>query len=125
MRTVEWDRQARIADVRDRIWLYVSPASQFEPSALLVAAALLKLPETDLRRLGELQFVLSEEVGQFLAAMPRLVRQLATSSTREEQWTAERLHGASPVEQDSGPAIGHRVTAPVRHITGRTRLPDA
>jgi hypothetical protein len=90
---LEWDRKARIADVRDRIWLYVSPASRFEPSAVLVAAALLKLPETDLRRLGELQFVLSEEVGQFLSAMPRLVRQLATSSTREEQWTIERLHG--------------------------------
>jgi hypothetical protein len=115
MRSVQWDRQARIADVRDRIWLYVSPASQFEPSALLAAAALLKLPETDLRRLGELQFVLSEEVGQFLAAMPRLVRQLATSSTREEQWTPERLHG--PVLWSRTLALRSATGSPLPFVT--------
>jgi hypothetical protein len=93
MRTLTWDRSARIAEVRDRIWSYVSPASRFEAPGLLVAAALLKWPEADALRLGELQFLLSDEVGEFLDAMPRLVRRLATSSASTEQWTIDRLPG--------------------------------
>ena len=30
MRNLRWDRSARITEVRDRIWSYVSPSSQFE-----------------------------------------------------------------------------------------------
>lgn len=93
MRTLAWDRNARIAEVRDRIWSYVSPASRFEASGLLIAAALLKWPEADALRLGELQFLLSDEVGELLDVMPRLVRRLATSSASTEQWTVDRLPG--------------------------------
>jgi len=93
MRTLSWNRGARIAEVRDRIWSYLSPSSRFEVPGLLVAAALLKWPEADALRLGELQFLLSDEVGKLLDAMPQLARRLATASVREEQRTADRLHG--------------------------------
>lgn len=94
MRSVAWNRSARVAEVRDQIWKHVSPSSRFESPGLLAAAALLKWTQTDaLRLLGGLQFLLSNEVGEFLTAMPQLVRHLATASAREEQWTAERLHG--------------------------------
>ena len=94
MRTVTWSRSARVAEVRAQDWKYVTPASRFESSGLLVAAALLKWTQTDaLRLLGGLQFLLSNEVGELLNTMPQLVRRLATSSARTEQWTAERLHG--------------------------------
>lgn len=93
MKSLTWDRNACITKVGDRIWSYVSPSSRFTPPGLLVAAALLKWPETDALRLGELQFVLSDEVGVLLDAMPQLVRRLATASAREEQWSTERLYG--------------------------------
>jgi hypothetical protein len=42
MKPLRWDRAARVNEVRDRIWSYVSPSSRFELPGLLVAAALLK-----------------------------------------------------------------------------------
>ncbi len=93
MRTLPWNRGARVAEVRDRIWSYVSPSSRYELPGLLVAAALLKWPEADALRLGELQFLLSEQVGDLLTAMPQLVRRLATASANEETWAADRLRG--------------------------------
>ena len=121
MRRLAWDRNARIAEVRDRIWSYLSPASQFEMPGLLVAAALLKWPEDDALRLAELQFLLSAEVGELLQEMPRLVRRLATASARDEELTAERLHG--PIDWNATLALrasaGSRhlfVTAPARRV---------
>ena len=121
MRTLAWDRNARIAEVRDRIWSYLSPASRFETPGLLVAAALLKWPEADALRLAELQFLLSAEVGELLQEMPRLVRRLATASASDEELTAERLHG--PVDWNATLALrasaGSRhlfVTAPARRV---------
>ena len=72
-RTLLWDRRARIGEVRDRIWSYISPASRYR-AGLLVAAALLDWPEDDARRLGELQFLLSAEIRDLLEAMPQMVR---------------------------------------------------
>jgi hypothetical protein len=99
----------------------VTPASRFEQPGLLVAAALLQWPEADALHLGELQFLLSPEVGALLRAMPRLVRRLATSSAREEQWSHERLYG--PVQWNRTlsvrGAIGSRqlfVTAPAKRV---------
>jgi hypothetical protein len=112
MRTLAWDRNARIAEVRDRIWSYLSPASRFETSGLLVAAALLKWPEADALRLAELQFLLSAEVGELLQEMPRLVRRLATASASDEELTAERLHG--PVDWNATLAL--RASAGSRHL---------
>jgi hypothetical protein len=121
VKTLPWDRTARIIEVRDRIWTYISPASRFELPGLLIAAALLRWPETEARRLGELQFLLSAEVHKFLQAMPQLARRLATASAREEQWTSERLLG--PVEWNRTLALraitGTQhvyVTAPARRV---------
>jgi hypothetical protein len=112
MKPLRWDRAARVNEVRDRIWSYVSPSSRFELPGLLVAAALLKWPETDALRLGELQFLLSDEVGALLEAMPRLVRRLATASAREEQWSGERLLG--PVQW--GRTLSVRAATGSQHI---------
>lgn len=121
MKSLPWDRAERIAEVRDRIWSYVTPSVKFEQSGLLVAAALLKWPEADVKRLGGLQFLLSREVGNFIEAMPRLVRRLTTSSVREEQWSNERIHG--PVQWNRTlslrGATGSRqlfVTAPAKRV---------
>ena len=74
MRSLAWNRGARVAEVQDQIWKYVTPASRFESPGLLVAAALLAWTEIDaLSLLGGLQFLLSDEVGKFLDTMPQLV----------------------------------------------------
>jgi hypothetical protein len=112
MRRLAWDRNARIAEVRDRIWSYLTPASRFEMPGLLVAAALLKWPEADALRLADLQFLLSDEVGGLLQEMPRLVRRLATASARDEELTAERLHG--PVDWNATLAL--RASAGSRYV---------
>ncbi|MEU9870147.1 hypothetical protein AB0C87_20110 [Actinomadura sp. NPDC048021] len=93
MKKVAWNRQARITEVRDRIWAYISPAAQMEGPGLLVAAALLDWPEDEASRLGHLQFLLCDEVGAFLADMPQQLRRLSTSSTRDEKTTTERIEG--------------------------------
>jgi hypothetical protein len=112
METLPWDRRARIGEVRDRIWSYISPASRYELPGLLVAAALLDWPEDDARRLGELQFLLSAEVRGLLEAMPQMARRLATAAAREEQWTSERLLG--PVAWNRTLAL--RAVTGVRHV---------
>ncbi len=93
MKTLAWNRTGRIAEVGDRIWSYLSPASRFEEEGLLTAAALLQWPVEDVARLGELQFLLSREVGAFLDAVGNLLRSLTSSSQREEEWDYERLRG--------------------------------
>jgi hypothetical protein len=115
MKSLEWDRDAVIADVRDSIWRYVSPSSRFGPYGVLIAAALLRWPEADALRLGELQFLLSDEVGEFLAAMPRLMRRLSTSSAREEQWTTERLLG--PVQWNRTLSLRAATGSPLLYVT--------
>jgi hypothetical protein len=115
MRTLAWDRGARIAEVKDRIWSYVSPASRHELPGLLVAAALLKWPEADALRIGELQFLLSDEVGDLLGAMPQLVRRLATASAHEERWATDRLHG--PVQWNRTLSLRAATGSPLLFVT--------
>src|SRR4051794_2717214 len=93
MKDLTWSRIERITEVRDRIWGYLSPASRFEGQGLLTAAALLQWPQSDVARLGELQFLLSDEVGRFLDSIPSLLRRLTTSSSHQEEWDFERLRG--------------------------------
>jgi hypothetical protein len=88
-----WERPERIKEVRDRIWSYVSLAARLEGEGLLAAAALLRWPESDALRLGELQFLLSPQVGSLLDAMPQLARALSVSSDREEESSRGRLRG--------------------------------
>lgn len=119
MRTLAWDRTARIAEIGTRIWAYLSPAARFEQEGLLTAAALLQWPAAYVARLGDLQFLLSKEVGAFLADISRLLRRLTTSSNRDEEWDFERLRG--PVMwsrtlslRAAGGAPNVWVTAPAR-----------
>jgi hypothetical protein len=65
----------------------------FEEEGLLAAAALLQWPPEDAARLGELQFLLTDEVGRLLDTLPFLLRRLTTSSSRGEEWDFERLRG--------------------------------
>ena len=53
-------------------------------------------PPEDAARLGELQFLLTDEVGRLLDTLPFLLRRLTTSSSREEEWDFERLRGPVP-----------------------------
>lgn len=93
MRYRDWDRTARITEVRDQIWKYLSPASRFEGQGLLDAGALLQWSEDDASRLGELQFLLCRETGEFLKLANKLIRKLATTSEPEEERTGQRLRG--------------------------------
>ena len=81
MRTLSWDRQARVAELRSRIWLYLTPSVTPEQT-LLEAAALLQMNETDVLTLGRLHFILSEEVAAFLGRPA--VSDPADSQTRRD-----------------------------------------
>jgi hypothetical protein len=72
MEDLDWDRTGCITAVRDRIWNYLSPASRLEGPGLLAAGALLQWPEAEASRLGELQFLLCRETGEFLSMRVRL-----------------------------------------------------
>ncbi|WP_406631367.1 hypothetical protein [Amycolatopsis sp. WGS_07] len=98
MHDLDWNRKALVGQIRDRIWSYVSPASRFEVPGLLTAAALLGWPEHQVKRLGELHFLLCREVQDFMTSLPLLARRLTTSSAQNEQISHERLHG--PVRWD-------------------------
>jgi hypothetical protein len=93
MRTLQWDRNRRIAEIRDRIWLYLTPSAVRETLAL-EAAALLQLPEADVLQLARVHFVLHEKVRRLIDALPGLMRRLATSSAYAEERSTERVRGA-------------------------------
>jgi hypothetical protein len=119
MENLAWDRAARITEVRDRIWNYLSPASRFEGPGLLVAGALLQWPEAEASRLGELQFLLCPETGDFLKSLHQLMRKLATASAPEEEWTGQRLRG--PVEWNRTLAARNTTGAPHLYVTAPAR----
>lgn len=66
----------------------------------------------DLRTLGRLQFLTSEEVGRVLEELPFLVRRLATTTAHEEEWSAERVRG--PIQW--GVTVGARQTTGLPHL---------
>jgi hypothetical protein len=118
MRSLDWDRSKLIAEIRGDLWRYLTPAASIEEE-LLEAAALLKMHPSELRQLGRLQFLTSEELGLLLAKLPFLVRRLATTTASEEEWSADRIRGSISwartigVRQATG--IPHMyVTAPAR-----------
>ncbi|HVH51422.1 MAG TPA: hypothetical protein VM690_04705 [Gaiellaceae bacterium] len=93
MRTLPWVRSALIAELREDLWRHLTPAASVERD-LLEAAALLQLSAYDLRTLGRVQFLISEELGALLDVLPRLARRLATTTASEEEWSADRVRGA-------------------------------
>ena len=76
-----WDRQAVVAELRDRIWLHLTPAST-GTAVLLDAAALLRLPWDDVARLADLHLVLHPAVGTLLDSAPDLLRRLGSTTSR-------------------------------------------
>lgn len=94
MQKLPWERPSRIAEVREQIWSYVSPASQREGPGLVVASALLGWPVEDVAELAKLYFLLSTEVSEFLRQLPDLARRLSTTSVRDEERSTERVRGA-------------------------------
>jgi hypothetical protein len=111
VRTLAWRRHDLIQQIRADLWRYLTPASTPEEQ-LLEAAALLQMPATDLRAVGGLQFLTSDELGRLLDGMPSLLRRLATTTLHEEEWSLERIRGSI----QWGRTIG------LRHATGLSHL---
>jgi hypothetical protein len=48
----------------------------------------------ELRTVGALQFLVSPELKEMLEQLPRLLRRLSTTTTSEEEWSADRIRGS-------------------------------
>jgi hypothetical protein len=93
MRTLTWERDRIITEIRERIWLYLSASTQ--PADLaLDAAGLLQLTEANLITLARIYLLLSDEVGTALDRVPYLLRRLPTTSAYAEDRSTERVRGA-------------------------------
>jgi hypothetical protein len=111
MRTLPWVRNDLIAEIRHDLWRYLTPAASIE-NELLEAASLLQMRPHELRRLGRLQFLISEELGALLQQLPFLTRRLATTTANEEEWSPERIRGAI----QWGRTIGVRQATGIQHM---------
>jgi hypothetical protein len=109
--SLPWRRNDLIARVRRDLWRYLTPSATVEQD-ILSAAALLQLPAGDVRALGGLQFLTSDEVGMLLERLPSLLRRLATTTAHEEEWSSERIRGA----------VQWGTTIAVRNATGMRHL---
>jgi hypothetical protein len=98
--------------IRADVWRFVTAAAQREDDVLLEAGALLQMRPGEVRTLGRIHFLLSEEVGRMLARMPRLVRRLTTTTTPEEEASAERVRG--PVRW--GETLARRAATGLPHL---------
>lgn len=101
MKTRTWDRSAVIQHLRADIWRYVTQASeQYRPGPgaeadlLLRASALLQMPAAEVRYLAQLDFILSEPVGQLLEEMPSLIRRLTPTTASETEMSTQRIRGS-------------------------------
>jgi hypothetical protein len=111
MRSRAWVRRDLISEIKRDLWRYLTPAADIE-TELLEASALLQLRPQELRTLGRLQFLVSDEVGELLRQLPILVRRLATTTASEEEWSAERVRGAI----QWGRTIGVRQATGIPHL---------
>ncbi len=118
MRSLSWDRADLIRRVRKDLWRFLTPAASVETN-LLEAAALLQMRPFEVRTVGALQFLVSQELGHLLDYMPLLLRRLATTTTHEEEITADRIRGSI----QWGRTIGLRYAsgAPNVYVTAPSR----
>jgi hypothetical protein len=119
MRSLPWQRADRIAEVRERIWLHLSPAAGLEQDTALAAAALLQLSEQDVLALARVHFLLTREVHELLDGLPQLLRQLATTTAHQHEHSTERVRGAilwgTTIAARAASGLPHLyVTAPAR-----------
>ena len=119
MRRRAWDRTQALDRLRSDVWRYLSPAASSHGELEVEAAALLQMSPIELRRLGLAYFVLSDEVRALLDAMPRLVRQLANTTERIEEWSADRVRG--PVQWSATFAARAATGIPTVHVTSPAR----
>jgi hypothetical protein len=111
MKTLPWRRTDLIDRVRRDLWRYLTPAADIE-TELLEASALLQMRPAEVRTLGSIQYLISEELGRLLDYVPFLLRRLATTTTNEEEIGAERIRGAI----QWGRTLGLRYATGIRHV---------
>lgn len=111
MKTLPWRRSELIERVRQDLWRYITPAADIE-TEVLEAAALLQMSPSEVRTLGAVQFLISDELGALLDYMPFLLRRLATTTAYEEEVSAERIRGAI----QWGRTIGLRYASGAPHL---------
>jgi hypothetical protein len=92
VRSRPWDRDVVIGELRDQLWLHVSPAATRHDTTLQ-AAALLQLPYADVERLGTLHFVLDPAVSALLDDGPALLRRLASDTRPVTEVGVDRVRG--------------------------------
>src|SRR5687768_9078153 len=110
MKRLTWRRPELIERIRDDLWRYLTPAASIEQE-LLEASALLRMRPGELRTVGTLQFLVSRELGEMLAHLPSLLRRLSTTTTSEEEWSADRIRGSI----QWGRTIGLRYATGMQH----------
>lgn len=118
MRSLAWDRPSLIRRVRADIWRYLTPGAVFEDD-ILEAAALLKMQPREVRSLGAIQFLTCDEVGRLLDYVPLLLRRLASTTTHEEEVTADRIRGSIRWGRTIGLRYGSG--APNAYVTAPSR----
>lgn len=100
MKTLTWDRSAVIQRLRADVWRYVTQASErYRPSLgeeemLLRASALLQMSAAEVRYLAQLDFILSDSVGELLKQMPSLIRRLTPTTASETEISTQRIRGS-------------------------------
>lgn len=92
MRSLRWNRDVVIAELRDHLWLHVSPAATRHDTTLQ-AAALLQLPYADIGRLGAMQFVLDPAISALLDDGSALLRRLASDTRPVTEIGLDRVRG--------------------------------
>ncbi|MDW5597437.1 hypothetical protein VSS74_24020 [Conexibacter stalactiti] len=93
MKQLTWNREVAVERIRTQVWRYLTAACRQQDEYVLAAADLLQMRAHDVRRLAQVQFSVSPAVGRLLDEMPRLVRQLATTTIDDHEVTSGRLRG--------------------------------
>jgi hypothetical protein len=118
MRTLPWRRSDLIDRVHHDLWRYLTPAADIE-TEVLEAAALLQMRPHELRTLGSLQFLISDQLGALLEYMPFLLRRLSTTTALEEEISADRVRGAIQWGRTIG--LQHAIGMPNMYVTAPSR----
>jgi hypothetical protein len=92
---------------------------------VLWAAALLRMPASEVRYLAQLQVILSEPVGRLLEQMPFLIRRLTTTTRTEGRNQRRPDPRRHPLERDLRDAGCDGSPAGLRHSSRPSRLRHA
>jgi hypothetical protein len=95
-----------LAEIRDRIWYYLSSSSS-PRQLLLEASALLQIPLVQAAELGRVHFLAGDEVRRLIEALPGILRHLATTTRSDEEISFDRVSG--PIRW--GPTLALRASS--------------